>query len=149
MTTYYTVTHTSLTLISNIFNTLNNDGVDFPKETIDLMLKKAIENLERVQQATQDSALAMGLYTDFSITDKDEILYTRYLEVWGEIHLKAQVIELINQEPETIQNNQLYDKLITEQLDLVGDLVSISANLKFLYTGITKNLRAELRKFDD
>ena len=143
------MTHTSLTLISNIFNTINNEGVDFPKETIDVMLKKAIENLERVQQATQDSALAMGLYTDFSITDKDEILYTRYLEVSGEIHLKTQVIELINQEPETIQNRQLYDKLIAEQLELVGDLVGISANLKILYTGITKNLRAELRKFDD
>ena len=145
--TYYTITHTSLTFIANVFNLLNNDQVEFPKETIDLMLKKSTENLERVQQSTQDSALAIGLYTDFPFASDEEVLYTRYLEVLGQIQLKTQILSLLNQENDE-KNDGLTDKIINEMLDLISEIVGISSQLKNLYTRLTAQLRAEVRKFD-
>ena len=111
------------------------------------MLKKTLENLERVQQTTQDSALAISLYTDFSSNNNEEVLYTRYLEVLGQINLKTEMMNILNQE-DNPKNDELSDRLIDEQLVLITDLVSISDNLKNLYTRITIHLREEVRKYD-
>lgn len=137
----------TITFVANVFNTLNSDDVDFPKETIDLILKKTLENLEQVQQTTQDSALAISLYTDFSSNNNEEVLYTRYLEVLGQINLKTEMMNILNQE-DNPKNDELSDRLIDEQLVLITDLVSISDNLKNLYTRITIHLREEVRKYD-
>lgn len=152
-TTYYTISHTSITAISFIFNLLNNEDADLPKPVIDTMLKKVADNLERVQQSTQDSALAIGLYTDFQFTEQNEVFFSRYLDVTGQIGLKTQVMELINGKvantpEEEGRDEELSDKILGEMLALVSELVGISTNLKTLYTGVTQHLRDQMKKFD-
>ena len=147
-TTYYTITHTSLKFIANVFNTLNDDDSALPPATVDMMLKRATENLDRVQIATQDSALAIGLYTDLDYSKEDEILYTRYLEILGQIALKTQMLNLLNQS-ENEHDPTLFDKILDEMLALVAEIIDVSNKLKTLYTGITSQLRIEMRKYDN
>ena len=154
-TTYYTITHSSVTAISNIFNTLNNDEVDFPPEIVDSMLKKVAQNLETVQQSTQDSALALGLYTDLKFTDENDLLFTRYLDVVGQINLKTQMISLINDkksvisQDENLKNDALEEEILGEVLTLVSELVGISVKVKELHSGIIEHLREQMREFEN
>lgn len=153
-TTYYTITHTSITTIAAVFNTLNNEDVDFPPEVVESMLKKVAENLEFVQKSTQDSALALGLYTDLKFADENELLFTRYLEILGQISLTTQVIRLLNEGEVGSSNEEVnrLDSLVNEKIKEIGqsvsELVAISSKVKILHTGITDHLRSEMKKFE-
>lgn len=152
-TTYYTITHSSITAVAKILNIINNDNAALPQNVMDDMLKTINNNLAKVQQATQDTALAIELYTDIDTGNKDEMLFSRYLDILGEIGLKNHVLELINSSVATGPSQQQYldeqlDKYLQEVMLLISELVGISSELKKVYTGITKRLRQQIKEYD-
>lgn len=153
-TTYYTITHSSITTIAAVFNTLNNDDVDLPPETVDSMLKKVSENLDAVQKSTQDSALALNLYTDLQFSNENELLFSRYIEILGQISLTTQVIRWLNEkkgEGITEEVNLIdthIDEKVIEMKESVSELVGISLKVKNLHIEIITHLRTEMKKLE-
>ena len=153
-TSYYTIAHISIQNIAIIYKTITKEHVDFSPEMIKGMLLAVKENLSDIYKLTQETALSLSLYTDKIPEEFDEADGEKFTDLLGEIELKNQVIDLLNEELTTgiVKNKEHNDKLIESQLNLINDKIiemnELSRTIKTKYKALTKSLRDDLKKFD-
>jgi len=153
-TAYYTIGQNSIMVMSHIYNQMTNDDIDFPEPVISRMLQDLNDNLNTVQRATQESALALGLYTDYKFSDEANLLGSRYLDVLGQMTLTAQVLKLIKDQQENAfpQESARLDRFFDDEMEKLGNLITelaaISDRMKAVHTGVVTHLRGQMRQYE-
>lgn len=153
-TSYYSIAHMSITSMSMIMQTSIKVNVEFDPKVLENMLGSVQNNMIEVLKLTQDSALALPLYTDMELNDADEALAEQYTQLLGEINSHVNVVDFLKKEIDNSTKiinpraQQIVSEIAEERKQIgekIAQLYEISKELKEKNKELIAALRGQLK----
>lgn len=153
---YYTIAHSSISNMAAIFKAGISEDVYLSGEEAAKAISLIQKNIDDVNKVTQDTALAIGIYTDYDFSDEDENFAEQFFKKLGEINQIGFEINIVNSVSERESGNQEIQDRSEKRVDAllksmelkILELEALSKKVKEKYKAVTKTLRNELKKYD-
>jgi len=152
---YMTIAHTSITNMAVILKTALNDKVTFTDEQSKGIFSSLEKNIDRIYEATQETAGSIDLYVDLKHDDREVEAAQQFWELLGTINQLGQDAshgyDLLGsaKSKEEYQIIRTSIDIITKDIEAnIEKLVALSNSMRGKYLGITTMLREQLRKYE-
>ncbi len=151
---YYNIAQATISNMATIFKSIRKEDVYYSAEEVQRIMAVIQKNLDDVYKNTQETALAIGLYTDYDFSEKDESYAQRFFDRIGEINQIGFDINITEMFIETADSagvergNKEIVRLFELMESKITELDDLNKLIKPKYKGVAKLLRSELKKYD-
>lgn len=152
---YMTIAHTTITNMAVLLKAAQNEDVTFSDEQGKDIFGNFEKNIQRIYEATQETAGAIDLYIDLKHNDDEVEATQRFWELLGTIN---QLGHDINFRYDALRNTktQVEYNTIRHLIELaakeveknINELVALSNSMRYKYLQITSLLRNQLKEYE-